>query len=256
VASRGEGIIAPDVLVDERHFKGVDEMTGLALRSILTVPLRAREKVIGVLQVVDTRVNRFNSADLALLESLAATAAIAIENARLYEQARQDAETKSALLAEVNHRVKNNLSAIVGLLYAEQRHAGMENQPIYQIILYDLINRVQGLATVHSMLSAAEWAPLSLADLALQVIHSSLQALPRDRHITVTVNPAPIRVTPQQAHNLALVINELATNTVQHAMAERTTGQIAVKISLEEGTIRCELRDNGLTNRTIVWALS
>jgi PAS domain S-box-containing protein len=114
VARAGESLIVPDVWTDERHFKGIDQQTGLPLRSILTVPLRVKNGIIGVLQVMDTQVDRFQPTDLRLAESLATTAAIAIENARLYEQTRQDAETKSVLLDEINHRVKNNLSAIIG----------------------------------------------------------------------------------------------------------------------------------------------
>jgi two-component sensor histidine kinase len=244
-ARTGKSLITADAREEQRHFKGVDEQTGLPLRSILTVPLKTKKQVIGVLQVVDTEVSRFNSTDLAMLESLAATATIAIENARLYEQARQDAETKATLLAEVNHRVKNNLAAIVGLLYAEQRHAGLENQSIYQVILNDLISRVQGLATVHSLLSASEWAPVRLSDLAYQVIRSSLQARPRDKHVTINVTPSSVKVSPDQAHHLALVINELATNSTQHALVGQDQLHITVKISLEDDLIRCEFRDNG-----------
>jgi PAS domain S-box-containing protein len=86
-AQHGESLNVSDVQTDERHFKGVDRQTGLPLRSILTVPLRVKETVVGVIQAVDTTVSRFALADQRLLESLASTAAIAIENARLYEEA-------------------------------------------------------------------------------------------------------------------------------------------------------------------------
>jgi PAS domain S-box-containing protein len=86
VAQHGESLNVPDALTEARHFKGVDRQTGLPLRSILTVPLRIKDKVVGVIQVVDTTVARFDSTDLRLLESLASTAAIAVENARLYEE--------------------------------------------------------------------------------------------------------------------------------------------------------------------------
>ncbi len=85
-AQHGESLNVSDALIDERHFKGVDKVTGLPLRSILTVPLRIKETVVGVIQVVDTTVSRFDSTDLRLLESLASAAAIAVENARLYEE--------------------------------------------------------------------------------------------------------------------------------------------------------------------------
>jgi two-component sensor histidine kinase len=243
---QGQSLIVGDVVAENRHFKGVDEKTGLPLRSILTVPLRVKQKVIGVIQVVDTTVNRFNQTDLTLLESLAATAAAAIENVRLYEQVQQDAEAKVALLQEVNHRVKNNLAAIVGLLYAEQRRSDLENQTVYQTIMTDLVNRVQGLATVHSLLSASEWAPLHLSELTRQIIRSSLQALPRDKNIAVSVSASPILVTADQAHNLALIINELTTNTVRHALKTRDTGRIKVEISSEGSHLICvQFQDDG-----------
>lgn len=86
-AQSGESLIVPDVHADERHFKRVDRATGLNLRSLLSVPLRVKKEVVGVLQVVDEAVGRFDEADLELLEPLAAAAAVAIDNARLYEEA-------------------------------------------------------------------------------------------------------------------------------------------------------------------------
>lgn len=244
-ALRGETLIVPDTRDDDRHFTGVDQETGLALRSILTTPLRVKDKVIGVLQLVDTAVNRFSAADQALVEPLAATAAIAIENAQLYEQARQDAETRSILLREVNHRVKNNLTAIIGMLYAERHRALGHEAHVYQSVMQDLVNRVQGLATVHGMLSASEWAPLLLTDLTAQVIRSSLQMLPRDKRVTVEVTPSPVHVTAERAHHLALVINELTTNTIKYALAERSTAKITVRIELDGDTVRFVYRDDG-----------
>ncbi len=86
VAHHDESLIVPDTRTDERHFKGIEQQIGLTLRSILTVPLRVRQKVTGVLQVMDTEADRFEPTDLPLVEALAASAAIAIENARLYEE--------------------------------------------------------------------------------------------------------------------------------------------------------------------------
>jgi PAS domain S-box-containing protein len=245
VAANGESLFVPDTRADPRHFKGVDKQTGLEIRSILSVPLRVKQEVIGALQIVDGTANRFRPTDLVLLESLAATAAIAIEHARLYEQARQDAEARARLLREVNHRVKNNLSAIIGILYAERQYVEIKGQASYQSVMQDLANRVRGLATVHSLLSTSEWAPLRLSDLAAQISRSSLQVLPPGKHISIDVPLSPVRVTPDQAHYLALVINELATNTVKHAAQERDTAQISVHIALDDDVVLLEFRDDG-----------
>ncbi len=245
VAAHRQSLNVPDVKRDERHFNQVDQKTKLPLRSILTVPLQVKEQVIGVLQAVDAEVGRFSNSDTKVLESLAATVAIAIENARLYEQARQDAETKAMLLSEVNHRVKNNLAAIIGLLYAERYRAGEGDQKTYQAIIEDLIGRVQGLATVHDLLSASNWAPLRLSDLVDRVIHASLRSSPTHSYVIVDVPPSPIKVTPKQANNLALIINELVTNTVKYALTAQETGRITVQITNQDEEILLEYRDSG-----------
>ncbi|MBN1991796.1 MAG: PAS domain S-box protein [Anaerolineae bacterium] len=243
VVEHKESLNVPDVLAEVRHFKGVDQKTGLHLRSILTVPLLVKQKVLGVMQVVDERPHRFDETHETLLESLAATAAIAIQNAQWYEQARQDAETKLALFHEVNHRVKNNLTAIIGLLYAERRHA-QETRP-YEEIINALVNRVQGLATVHELLSAAEWRPLPLSDLATQIIHAAVHALSPVQTVSVDVSSSPIEVSPAQANHLALIINELATNSIKYALREQEKAKISVRIGEDENVIRFKFRDNG-----------
>jgi two-component system, cell cycle sensor histidine kinase and response regulator CckA len=90
VARHGESLITPETSEDERHYKEVDLLIGRDMRSILSVPLRVKGDVIGVLQVVDSQTKRFNKKHLVLLEPLAGSAAIAIENARLYEKAQQE----------------------------------------------------------------------------------------------------------------------------------------------------------------------
>ena len=99
VVRHNESLVVPDVRTDERHFQGVIQQIGLDLRSILTVPMRSSSRgatqahgqdVLGVLQVLDVDVDRFGRTDLTLLESLTATAASAIENASLYEQAQRE----------------------------------------------------------------------------------------------------------------------------------------------------------------------
>jgi PAS domain S-box-containing protein len=245
VTRNAESLIVPDTQADARHFKGVDQQIGLTLRSILSVPLRIKAHVIGALQATDTAVDRFQTTDKTLLELLAATAAMAIENAQLYEQARQDAETRALLLREVNHRVKNNLTAIIGLLYTARRQVKTDDGAACQTIVNELIGRVRGLATVHSLLSESGWEPLQLSYLVAQVIRASLQLLPRGKHVSVVVPSSPLRVMPGQAHNLALVVNELATNTIKYALQERDTARIAVSISRDGESVCCEFRDDG-----------
>ncbi|MCP4540841.1 MAG: GAF domain-containing protein [Chloroflexi bacterium] len=247
VVQNSESLLVSDAQTDERYFDGVAQRAGMDLRSILTVPLQAGQKVIGVLQAVDTKANHFNLADVKLLKPLAAAAAMAIENTQLYDQTRRDAETRAILLREVNHRVKNNLTGIIGMLYAARRRAKVENRETYQATMDNLIVRVRGLSTVHDMLSASGWAPLQLSDLATAVINATLRAFSYDKCVLVDVSHSLVRVTSDQAHNLALVINELAINAVKYAFGkeEREEIHIVFQITFDDGTVHCEFRDNG-----------
>jgi serine phosphatase RsbU (regulator of sigma subunit) len=87
VAQEGEPLLTSDALKDDR-LSSRRSVTILGLRSVLCVPLKTREQMVGVVYV-DSRIRAgmFSRADLELLTAIAASAAIAIENARLYQVA-------------------------------------------------------------------------------------------------------------------------------------------------------------------------
>ncbi len=97
VVQTGETVLVADVTRDERYYKGIDQNTGFATRSILAVPLRSREikmgvsemngvaeHVIGGVEVLNKRVKTFTSEDARLLETLASHAATVLQIADLY----------------------------------------------------------------------------------------------------------------------------------------------------------------------------
>ena len=111
VAQTGESVTVASAPDDTRFFPGVDEQTGFRTTSLLAVPLRARGEIIGVLEVVNKLTDvailmalcppadnshlqgaqhpgDFSADDAGLVETLAASAAIAIENARLHRELR------------------------------------------------------------------------------------------------------------------------------------------------------------------------
>jgi signal transduction histidine kinase len=155
VASRGESLIVPDTRADERHFRDIDEYTGLRLRSILGVPLRVRQDVIGVLQVVDHKINRFSVTDLRLLEPLAASAAVAIENARLYgavhqeltQRKRAEAERERLLIAEREQRLlAETLREVTLALTSQMSHEAVLDEILHQA------QRIVSYRTAHIVL--------------------------------------------------------------------------------------------------------
>ena len=82
VAQTAQAAIVPDVSKDRRFFAGVDAKTEMRTHSVVCVPIRSKERVLGVIELINYVGQRdFNDADLALLQALADYAAIALENA-------------------------------------------------------------------------------------------------------------------------------------------------------------------------------
>jgi HD-GYP domain-containing protein (c-di-GMP phosphodiesterase class II) len=87
VAQNGKPLIVNSPKKDPRFFKGVDERTEFKTRNIICVPVRVKEKIIGVLEAINKQERGgFNRADLSLFISLADQVAIALDNSRLYQE--------------------------------------------------------------------------------------------------------------------------------------------------------------------------
>jgi signal transduction histidine kinase len=130
VFQQGEAVLVPDTSQDTRWFGGFDENTGFTTRSILCVPLQAKGQTIGAIEAINKERGPFDEEDLRLLTSMAAPAATAIENAKLYEALRQGMrkleETQAQLVqsaklaavgelaAGVAHEINNPLTSIIG----------------------------------------------------------------------------------------------------------------------------------------------
>lgn len=91
VAKERKSLLIPDVRKSPLHDESVDESSGFVTRSIICAPLEVRGEVIGVIEALNKEKGTFNKADLRLLEAMAGFAAVAIEDARLYDEANQRA---------------------------------------------------------------------------------------------------------------------------------------------------------------------
>ena len=98
VAREARSQLVPDTNRDERFYRNIDRSTGLTTRSLIAVPLIVSDRVIGVLEVVNKLEGTFDQVDVELLESIAGTAAIAIQNARLFDQTRRRLNELGTLL--------------------------------------------------------------------------------------------------------------------------------------------------------------
>lgn len=110
VARIGEPVIVNDVTGDPRFNPNVDLNTGFKTRNVMCAPMIVREKLIGVIEVINKLDNSpYNNNDLALLTTLAAQAAIAIENAQLYADLKDERDRLVAKEEEVRRDLGRDL---------------------------------------------------------------------------------------------------------------------------------------------------
>lgn len=100
VAEHNEPLIVPDVNADPRFTARVDRKSGFITRNILCVPVRIKSRLIGVLQAINKRGDAFSEEDQDYLTALANQVAVAIENARLYQDLRAAFHSTVQSLAE------------------------------------------------------------------------------------------------------------------------------------------------------------
>jgi two-component sensor histidine kinase len=166
-------------------------------------------------------------------------------------QVRQDAGIKTTLLHEVNHRVKNNLLRLVEIVRLQREHAAPGDAGL-RLALADVENRLHGMEVLHSMLAKAQWKPLPINELVTQIVTAGLHGSPirRQIHLTVSPPPAPLWVPPEYATAVALILNELTTNSVKYAFRDRAEGHLEVRVRIvdrnrERPLVRLEYRDDG-----------
>jgi two-component system NtrC family sensor kinase len=167
VVKEGEPLLVRDVNEEPRYYKEASEKFGLQCHSILCVPLVIREHVIGAIELINKLGGEFTQEDLELLNSMGATIAIAVENARLYtelaefalELERSQAQLVRAeklaatgkLAASLAHEINNPLQAIQNCLHLvtrkrplseakRQTYLSMAQEEVQRLI--DLVQRM------------------------------------------------------------------------------------------------------------------
>lgn len=119
----GEPVMVNDAASDPRFYGGVDKDSGLTTRQMLTSPLETRDGNIGVIQIVNHRNDvDFSDEDLAFLEALSGSVAVALENSRLYERLRASEEKLRAQVVayRMEHKRREVFNDIIGTSAAIQ----------------------------------------------------------------------------------------------------------------------------------------
>jgi putative nucleotidyltransferase with HDIG domain len=235
VAQTGQPMTVLDVRQDPRY-RHVDVARQEGLCSLLCVPLTVRRRVIGVLTCYTAQPHHFSEEETALFSTLANQTALAIENARLV--------TNAAVVREMHHRIKNNLQNVAMLLRLQMSD---DQQLSAKEVLHESVNRILSIAAVHEVLSQRGFRLVDVKEVLTRVGRAVAQNMRRpDLKVDVVVEGDEIALPSQAATSLALAVNELIQNALEHAFADRARGSVVVSLHRVPGQLTVEVLDDGV----------
>ncbi|HBQ61871.1 MAG TPA: hypothetical protein DD671_20280 [Balneolaceae bacterium] len=159
---------------------------------------------------------------------------------------------KETLLAEIHHRVKNNLAVISGML---QMQSFKETDEAMQKKLIDSTLRIKSMANIHEQLyQSHSFSNISFDKGIETLIQTILDTLDHASKIETSFDLDPIELNINQAIPCSLIVNEVITNSIKHAFKEQESGEIHVQLSNKDSLVSLNITDdgNGFADKTPV----
>ncbi|MBA3272993.1 MAG: GAF domain-containing protein [Chthoniobacterales bacterium] len=209
--------------------------------SIVYIPLFESDgRPLGLLLLIRHTPGSFSDEQLRLAQVFASRASGAIESARLYQQTRRDAETKAMLLRELNHRVKNNLAGIVGLLSTKPEGLGFPPQA--EQWLDRVVDRISIMGRAHELFVGGPQT-IGLAELIDQLLPTLSIVKPAGVRVVKELDGVSVTLSTERAVALAMVLHELCCNAIAHGLGDR--GTIVIRAHSHTTGVVIEVADDG-----------
>lgn len=186
---------------------------------------------------------RVHRSELALQRMNVQLTELAERNYHLYEQARRDAEERALLLRELDHRVRNNLAVIMGLVGLERNRR--PPRPATEA-LASLENRLRAFLIVHEAFRRQNYQGVPVRDIAERIGQRLRNVLDAEGRIQFGVAGNAADLNERQGFGLALALNELVANALRHGFAPGETGTVRIEIRDADGTVRVDVVDDGV----------
>jgi len=246
----GEGVVrVGDITRDARYGQNPPHRGmprgHLPVKSYLAAPVRGRSgEVLGGLFFGHPDADVFTARAERLITGVAAQAAIAIDNARLYQAARRELaqrrraeEHQRLLMNELNHRVKNTLATVqsmgsqtmrTGRSLAEAREA--------------FVSRLMALSTAHNLLTAENWGSADLED----VVRMAIAPFEDPPGARFGVSGPAARMSAPSALGLAMALHELGSNATKYGALSGDAGRVRVDWAVgKDGDVRFVWEEQG-----------
>lgn len=259
VIRKDKPILIRDAKNDPRWHRGVDESTDFETQSILGVPLKVREQVIGVVEVVNKKTEEgFNQDDIQIATTLASHAAIAIENARLldelqraYRDLSQLDQIKGDFVSIASHELRTPLAVILG--YATFLRANLTGQASEQLDivlssamrLRSLIDDMVNLRHIQTNEVQLERSTFSLRQLVLDVTQEFSQLMGgKQQTLTTKFIPGdtPLNIDADR-QKIYLILANLLSNAIKFTPEG---GRIHINVELKGYKYWLNVIDTGI----------
>jgi PAS domain S-box-containing protein len=264
IRERRPALVA-DAQSDPHFDNRTDAVTGMTTRSLLAVPLLFQDTTQGALEAVNKVNGTFDQDDLEMLEALASSAAIAIENARLYatelertaalaralEQQRELDRLQREFIQNVSHELRTPLAIIRGhaelletgelgnLQAIQQKSASVISRRTQ--MLSKLVDDIIAVLTIESQELKRE--PLSLAQL-VRTSMADFQAAAETAGLTLSAEIAPdLPLVSGDSVALHRMLDNLVSNALKFTSAN---GRVTMRLFSDKGTVTLQVSDTGV----------
>jgi two-component sensor histidine kinase len=230
-------------LGNEQRFRTPELLAEHGIRRAMNVILQGDGSPYGVLEVDSRSEGEFSEHDIAFLQGAANLLGMAIERQRHERQINQALSRHQVLLKEANHRMKNSLQIVTGMLRLQ---ATTVNDPKLSDHLAEASSRVSAVGHAYERLSYdLDDENIDIGPYLRDVCEDGARM---DSGCKLHFKAADgIKLHADRAIPLALIVNELVTNAAKYAFADRLDGQIWVEVDqLDQKTAFVSVRDDGV----------
>ncbi|MCL4562205.1 MAG: GAF domain-containing sensor histidine kinase [Chloroflexi bacterium] len=232
-----------DVHKDPRFFANVEKTTNFPTTSLIAVPMITKDKVVGVLEVLNKKTGEYTEADEDILNVLSTQAAVAIQNTRLFQQ--------SDLISELVHEIRTPLASVGTAAYLLQRPEISDQQRFsLASTIYIETQRLNEMASSFLDLARLESGRVAFHatffDLPtlLSECRSVLEHRANESQVKLLIHlPANLPVLEADRDRLKQVVLNLLSNAIKY---NRSGGEIEVTAEVSENELAVSFRDTGV----------
>jgi len=218
------------------------------IKSMIDVPLRDDGQMFGVIcyeRLVD---HEWSAEEQKFVQSVAQLLSLALETQRrkkLQEYLQVLLEQKNTLLAEINHRTKNNSSVILGMINLMKNKS---RDKYHQDLLDQLASRVYSLSAVQEQLTATEnFDRVDLSIYLQQLINNLRQSFVISDTVEHHISFEHVQINMRQASPIGLIVNEALTNIYKYAFNDTIPAPgLEIRMAVEKGSCFIHITDNGV----------